>query len=57
MLQCFQVHTLCGIKQVPNGVFPLPDSDSYSDYCSDSDSMQKCSSGSDSDTKVVMKTS
>ena len=26
-----------------NGVFPLPDSDSYADYCTDSDSMQKVS--------------
>ena len=32
----------------PNGAFPLPDSDSYSDYCTDSDSMQKCSSVTDS---------
>ena len=31
-----------------NGAFPLPDSDSYSDYCTDSDSMQKCSTGADS---------
>ena len=31
-----------------NGAFPLPDSDSYSDYCTDSDSMQKCSTGTDS---------
>ena len=28
-----------------NGAFPLPDSDSYSYYCTDSDSMQKCSTG------------
>ena len=30
------------------GAFPLADSDSYSDYCTDSDSMQKCSTGTDS---------
>ena len=30
------------------GAFPLPDSDSYSDYCTDSDKMQKCSTGTDS---------
>ena len=29
-----------------NGAFPLPDSDSY--YCTDSDSMQKCSTRTDS---------
>ena len=29
-----------------NGAFPLPDSDSY--YCTDSNSMQKCSTGTDS---------
>ena len=28
-----------------HGAFPLPDSDSYSDYCTDSNSMQKCSTG------------
>ena len=31
-----------------SGAFPLYDSDSYSDYCTDSDSMQKCSTGTDS---------
>ena len=31
------------------GVFPLTYSDSYSDYCTDSDSMQKCSTGTNSD--------
>ena len=31
-----------------NGAFPLPDSDSYSDYCTDSDSMQRCSTGTNS---------
>ena len=31
-----------------NGAFPLPDSDSYSDYCTDSDSMQKYSTGTNS---------
>ena len=30
------------------GAFPLPDSDSYSDYCTDSDSMQKYSTGTNS---------
>ena len=30
------------------GAFPLPDSDSYSDYCTHSDSMQKCYTGTDS---------
>ena len=33
---------------VTYGAFPLPDSDSYSDYCTDSNSMQKCSTGTDS---------
>ena len=36
------------VFSVNNGAFPLPDSDSYSDYCTDSDSMQKCSTGTDS---------
>ena len=31
-----------------NGAFPLPDSDSYSYYCTDSDSMQKYSTGTNS---------
>ena len=35
-------------KHTINGAFPLPDSDSYSDYYTDSDSMQKCSTGTDS---------
>ena len=40
-----------------NGVFPLTYSDSYSDYCSDSDSMQKGYTGTDSYAKLTMKTS
>ena len=40
-------HQLC--LHASNGAFPLPDSDSYSDYCTDSDSMQKCSTGTNSD--------
>ena len=30
------------------GAFPLPDSNSYSNYCTNSDSMQKCSTGTNS---------
>ena len=36
------------LAQRPYCAFPLPDSDSYSDYCTDSDSMQKCSTGTNS---------
>ena len=53
----YPLHTYPRIPSSLHGVFPLPDSDSYSDYCSDSDSMQKCSTGTDSDAKVAMKTS
>ena len=40
----------CLVVVISYGAFPLPDSDSdsYSDYCTDSDSMQKCSTGTDS---------
>ena len=36
------------VSLLSDGAFPLPDSDSYSDYCTDSDSMQKGSTGTDS---------
>ena len=42
-------HLVAQNKGAPSyGAFPLPDSDSYSNYCTDSDSMQKCSTGTDS---------